>query len=57
MFHEKKEEVGPIKIESQSLLLQIARDVIICHLEDRIPKVARFGRSATTKVGRICDLA
>ena len=26
-----------MKIESQSLLLQIARDAIICHLEDRTP--------------------
>ena len=33
----KKEEARQMKIESQSLLLQIARDAIIYYLEDRIP--------------------
>ena len=33
----KKEEARQMKIESQGLLLQIARDAIACHLEDRIP--------------------
>ena len=32
----EKEGVGQMKIESQGLLLQIARDAITCHLEDRI---------------------
>ena len=34
---DEKEGVGQMKIESQGLLLQIARDAIACHLEDRIP--------------------
>ena len=33
----EKEETRQMKIESQNLLLQIARDAIICYLEDRIP--------------------
>ena len=33
----EKEEVRRITVESQGLLLQIARDAIICHLEGRIP--------------------
>ena len=33
----EKEGAGQMKIESQGLLLQIARDAIACHLEDRIP--------------------
>ena len=33
----KKEEARQMKIKSQRLLLEIARDAIIYHLEDRIP--------------------
>ena len=33
----QKEEVRQMKIESQDLLLQLARDAIICHLEERVP--------------------
>ena len=50
-----------MKIESQSLLLQIARDALICHLEDRIPSklqgldaelLQRSGAFATLHKGR-----
>ena len=37
MLYVKKEKARQMKIESQGLLLQIARDAIRYHLEDRIP--------------------
>ena len=33
----EKGAVGQMKVESEGLLLQIARDAITCHLEGKIP--------------------
>ena len=53
----EKEGAGQMKIGSQGLLLQIARDAITCHLEDRIPsKLQGFDAELLQKSGAFVTL-
>ena len=53
----EKEGAGQMKIESQGLLLQIARDAITCHLEDRIPsKLQGLGAELLQRLGAFVTL-
>ena len=46
-----------MRIESQGLLLQIARDTIICHLEDKIPsKLQGLDAELLQKLGAFVTL-
>ena len=46
-----------MKIESQGLLLQIARDAITCHFEDRIPsKLQGLAAELLQKLGAFVTL-